>query len=148
MRIMYPIDRIMTYHKFTTKCLSLKHSKVALIVLVLSLLVLSAPMAFYSCDVLNSPNVILSSIDDLRADHLGCYGYNRNTSPNIDFFSKRSILFKRSYVHEPWTLPSHISMLTSLYPITHGVDRRHSLDPVIVTLAEALKVKAMWPWVL
>jgi len=87
----------------------------------------------------SSPNIILISIDALRADHLRCYGYSRNTSPNIDSFAKRSILFKHCYAHEIWTLPSHMSMLTSLYPITHGVCGDHGLNPAIVTLAEVLK---------
>jgi choline-sulfatase len=94
---------------------------------------------FYDRSRLDGPNIILISIDALRADHLGCYGYSRNTSPNIDSFTKRNILFKNCYVHEPWTLPSHISMLTSLYTITHGVDKEHALNPVIVTLAEVLE---------
>lgn len=87
------------------------------------------------------PNVILISIDTLRADHLGCYGYSRNTSPNIDSFAKDNILFENCFVHEPSTAPSHMSMLTGLYPVTHGVSRRsaHALDKSTKTLAEILK---------
>ena len=105
----------------------------------LSLLILNVAIVFYGCNVLKSPNIVLISIDDLRADHLGCYGYRRNTSPNIDSFAKRNILFKNCYVHQPWTLTSHISMVTSLYPITHSVDMSHILDQAIVTLAEVLE---------
>ena len=87
---------------------------------------------------LHCPPIILISIDDLRADHLGCYGYQRNTSPTIDSFAKEGILFKNCFIPEPWTLSSHLSMLTSLYPITHGTDMTHSMHPAIVTLAEVL----------
>jgi arylsulfatase A-like enzyme len=62
------------------------------------------------------PNVILISIDTLRADHLGCYGYDFDTSPYIDEFARESVLFKNAKSQIPWTLSSHISFLTSLYP--------------------------------
>jgi arylsulfatase A-like enzyme len=62
------------------------------------------------------PNVILISIDTLRADHLGCYGYDFDTSPYIDEFARESVLFKNAKSQIHWTLPSHISFLTSLYP--------------------------------
>ncbi|HEX3035185.1 MAG TPA: sulfatase, partial [Thermodesulfobacteriota bacterium] len=86
------------------------------------------------------PNVILISIDTLRADHLSCYGYSRNTSPNIDRFAKDSVLFKNTIAQAPWTLPSHMSLFTSLYPSSHGVilkDRR--LDNKHLTIAEILQ---------
>lgn len=53
------------------------------------------------------PPVILISIDALRADHVGCYGYQRDTTPFIDSFAKEGILFKSCYIPEPWTLTSH-----------------------------------------
>ena len=61
------------------------------------------------------------SIDTLRPDHLGCYGYYRNTSPNLDQLSKESIIFKNCYSTTSWTLPAHISLLTSLTPANHQV---------------------------
>ncbi|RLE41833.1 hypothetical protein DRJ48_04785 [Candidatus Woesearchaeota archaeon] len=70
-------------------------------------------------------NLILISIDTLRADHLGCYGYPRNTSPNIDKLAAKSLLFENFYSVAPWTLPSHASMFTSLYPSQHGA---HSIN--------------------
>ena len=127
------------YSKKFNKFIAVKYSRVASPFLVLSVLILNLTILFYSGNDSKIPNIILISIDDLRADHLGCYGYKRNTSPHIDSFAKRNIIFKNCYVHQPWTLPSHISMLTSLYPITHGVDMSHSLEPAIVTLAEVLK---------
>lgn len=87
------------------------------------------------------PNVILVSIDALRADHVGCYGYHRNTTPNIDAFANESVLFKNAFVHDGWTLPSHLSMLTGLYSMTHGVgaDYTTPLPFGIRTLSELLK---------
>lgn len=64
-------------------------------------------------------SVILISLDTLRADHLGCYGYTRDVSPNIDKLAEESFLFTRAYSNSNWTLPTHISMFTSLYPVQH-----------------------------
>ena len=61
-------------------------------------------------------NVILISLDTLRADHMGSYGYFRDTSPNIDSFARQSILFKNAFSHSSWTAPSHASLFTSFYP--------------------------------
>jgi arylsulfatase A-like enzyme len=69
----------------------------------------------------NARNLVLISIDTLRADHLGLYGYGMSTSPNIDRFFADGVVFGRAYSQTPWTLPSHVSMLTGLYPSTHGV---------------------------
>lgn len=118
--------------------LTSRYSNVILTFVVLSLLFLNTTVVFGN-RASEGPDVILVSIDDLRADHLGCYGYSRHTSPHIDAFAKGGIIFSHCYVPEPWTLPSHVSMLTSLYPITHGVDKTHRLEPAVVTLAEVLK---------
>lgn len=64
-------------------------------------------------------NIILISIDTLRSDHLGCYGYVKDTSPYLDKFCSDSVLFMNNYSHSPSTLPSHMTMLTSLYPYRH-----------------------------
>lgn len=66
------------------------------------------------------PNVLLISIDTLRADHLGCYGYHRDTSPNLDAFARESVLFERAIAPTSWTLPSHMTMLTGLGISAHG----------------------------
>ncbi len=85
-------------------------------------------------------NVILVSIDSLRADHLGCYGYPKETSPNLDAFSRSACLFEQAITQAPWTLPAHASLLTAKYPITHGVDRsRRRLAGTAKTLAVWLK---------
>lgn len=65
--------------------------------------------------------VILISIDTLRADHLGTYGYGRLTSPMIDLFASEGTVFEDANSTAPWTLPSHASMLTGLYPMSHHV---------------------------
>jgi arylsulfatase A-like enzyme len=83
--------------------------------------------------------IILISLDTLRADHLGAYGYYRDTSPFIDAFAKESVLFEHAVVQAPTTLPSHMSIMTSLYPHSHGVKRDRSLPPENLTLAELLQ---------
>lgn len=90
----------------------------------------------------NRPNVVLISLDTLRADHLGCYGYSRNTSPNIDRIARNGTIFKNAIAQAPWTAPSHISLFTSTYPIQHGVESYSNLRKLsrrFVTLAERLK---------
>lgn len=65
-------------------------------------------------------NVILISLDTLRASNLSCYGYSRNTSANIDAFASEGTMFSNAASSSDWTLPSHMSMLTSLYPFEVG----------------------------
>jgi arylsulfatase A-like enzyme len=84
-------------------------------------------------------NVILISLDTLRADHLGCYGRGRNTSPAIDSLAAAGVRFADASSASPWTLPSHVTMLTGLYPSRHGVkDYVHQLPAERETLAEIL----------
>ncbi|MEE9504195.1 MAG: sulfatase-like hydrolase/transferase, partial [Thermodesulfobacteriota bacterium] len=66
-------------------------------------------------------NIVLITIDALRADHLSCYGYNRTTSPNIDKIAEDGIIFKNAIAPSSWTAPSMASLFTSVYPINHGV---------------------------
>jgi len=66
-------------------------------------------------------NVVLISIDTLRPDYLGCYGHEGGLSPAIDAFARAGTLFEDVTSASPWTLPSHASMLTGMYPSTHGV---------------------------
>ena len=85
------------------------------------------------------PNVILISVDTLRADHLGCYGYQRPTSPSIDLLARRGVRFDQAFSQSSWTLPSHLSLLTSRYPHSHGVETdKQRLPDDVTTLAEAL----------
>ena len=66
-------------------------------------------------------NVLFISIDTLRADHLGAYGYGRETSPAIDALAAQSVVFENAYSTSYHTADSHMSMFTSLYPSVHGV---------------------------
>ncbi len=66
------------------------------------------------------PNVVLISIDTLRADHLSAYGYPVRTTPFIDSLARKGLLFEEAVTPLPSTTPSHASMLTSLYPPRHG----------------------------
>ncbi|MCK4298828.1 MAG: sulfatase [Planctomycetes bacterium] len=86
-------------------------------------------------------NLILISIDTLRADHLGCYGYREDTSPHIDRFAEGALRFSRARSSVGVTLPSHATMFTSLYPGTHKADVILSipLAPEVTTLAEVLR---------
>jgi arylsulfatase A-like enzyme len=84
--------------------------------------------------------VILISVDTLRADHLSCYGYERPTSPYLDALATESALFVNVYAPSPWTLPSHVSMLTGLNTVRHQVNREDQrMNPELMTLAELLK---------
>lgn len=68
-------------------------------------------------------NVLLISIDTLRADHLSLYGYGRQTSPALDAWAERSAaVFERTVAAAPWTLPSHVSMLSGLDAVRHGIN--------------------------
>jgi len=92
-----------------------------------------------------SCNIILISVDTLRADHLGCYGYERNTSPHVDALASDSVTFLNTYASSPWTLPSHVSMLTSLHGVNHQVSYEdESMDPSIITLADVLRVNQFY----
>jgi arylsulfatase A-like enzyme len=85
-------------------------------------------------------NVILVSIDTLRADHLGAFGYARDTSPFIDGLARRGVRFERAFAPASWTLPSHMSLLTSTYPHTHRVENVERVLPdATPTLAERLR---------
>jgi arylsulfatase A-like enzyme len=68
------------------------------------------------------PNVLLISIDALRADHLSCYGYDRHTSPVLDDLAAHGIRFSKAFVNTHGTAPSHTTLLSSLYQETHSVD--------------------------
>jgi arylsulfatase A-like enzyme/Flp pilus assembly protein TadD len=85
-------------------------------------------------------NVLLITLDTTRADHLGCYGYPAAKTPSLDGLAREGIRFARVYCPAPMTLPSHISILSGLYPVTHGVrNNGHVLAAGIKTLAEILK---------
>ena len=81
--------------------------------------------------------VVLVTIDTLRADHLGTYGYPRNTSPFLDRLASEGVAFEAARATSSHTTPSHASLFTGLYPVEHGVrNNGETLDPSIPTLAE------------
>jgi arylsulfatase A-like enzyme len=88
-------------------------------------------------------NIFIIDIDLLRADALPCYGYDRNTAPNICSFAKKSVIFNDNYATATWTLPSIFSTTTSLYESFHGVHNEYvdKLSQEIPTLAETLQKK-------
>jgi arylsulfatase A-like enzyme len=87
-----------------------------------------------------NPNVLFISIDTLRKDHLGIYGYDRPTSPQIDALAKSGIVFDNMISTSSWTLPAHASMLTGKYPAFHGLqDDGVKLAPSVPTIAEYYK---------
>jgi arylsulfatase A-like enzyme len=85
-----------------------------------------------------APNVLLIVVDTLRADHLSVYGYARPTSPNLDRLAGNGLLFKNAVSASSWTLPSHGSILTGLYPHHHGAQAEDNLGTGFRTLGEAL----------
>ena len=88
-------------------------------------------------------NLLLVTIDTLRADHLPAYGYTKIHTPNLDRLANESFVFEDAVAQVPMTLPSHTSILTGLIPPAHGVHDNAGfiLDPKVTTLAEILKSK-------
>lgn len=85
-------------------------------------------------------NVIIITLDTLRADHLSCYGYPRPTTPVLDRMAAQGIRFARAYSHCERTNPSHASILTGLHPRTHGViNCRMPMSPQVETLQKMLR---------
>lgn len=84
------------------------------------------------------PSAILISIDTLRADHVGGYGYLPVTTPTLDRLAKQGITFLRTTSASPWTLPSHASLLTSTFPTVNQADDQHPLPDNLVRLPELL----------
>lgn len=93
----------------------------------------------------SSPNLILISIDTLRADHLGCYGYERPTTPTLDRLCQDAVVYEQAIAPAPSTLHSHASMLTSLIPHHHGAGwgGKTKLADEALTLTEVLRDAGM-----
>lgn len=94
----------------------------------------------YQIPETDQTNIILISLDTVRPDHLGCYGYSKNTSPVMDRLAADSVLFKNTYSTTSWTLPGHVSLLTSTDCLNHQVYfRLQKIDPDMLTLADILR---------
>jgi arylsulfatase A-like enzyme len=88
----------------------------------------------------NGRNLLLITLETTRADHLGAYGYRRDTTPRIDALAREGVLFESFLTVSPRTNPSLASMMTSRYPHEHGVrNLLLTLEPGNRTLAEVLR---------
>ena len=110
----------------------------ALIVLVLAIWVVVTPE---QAPAWKPGNVLVITVDTLRSDHLGCYGYEHIKTPNIDRLAEQGTMFQNAIAQVPLTLPSHVSLFTSTYPQFNAVrvNGRNRLDVSAVTLAERLQ---------
>jgi len=92
-------------------------------------------------DAKRQPNVVVITIDTLRADHLGCYGYKQIRTPNIDALAAESARFERAYTPVPVTLPAHTAIFTGTYPTLSGMHdfSGNKLNATQPTLASVLK---------
>ncbi|MDP2310011.1 MAG: sulfatase [Pseudomonadota bacterium] len=85
------------------------------------------------------PNVVLLVVDTLRRDHVGAYGYARDTTPHLDALAGQGVRFSRAWSTSSWTLPAHASLFTGLHPSVHGAIEAHPrLELGPATLAGAL----------
>ena len=86
-------------------------------------------------------NVLIITVDTLRADHVGCYGYRPIKTPQIDALAGEGVLFEKAFTPVPTTLPAHVSLFTGTYPITHGIKNNgtFALTESAVTLAEQIQ---------
>jgi len=90
----------------------------------------------------SSPDIVIVAIDTLRPDHLGCYGYDRATSPEIDALAAESIVFEGAFAAGIPTMPSFTTLLTGLHPYRHGIVSHISkrrLAEKILSLPQLLK---------
>jgi arylsulfatase A-like enzyme len=103
---------------------------------------------------LRQPNVLLITVDTLRADHLGSYGFTGAHTPNLDQLARQGVRFNRAICQLPQTNPSHAALLTGLYPSTNGL-KIHMVDkihPGIPTMAGVFaqagyRTGAIYSWV-
>ncbi len=88
-----------------------------------------------------SPNILFITVDSLRADRLGCYGYEKPTTPHLDALAREGVLFEKAFSTSSWTSPSSASLFTGLLPYEHGVlsENGNHLGYAHQTLAEALQ---------
>src|SRR5438876_5909363 len=100
-----------------------------------------APQRYARGAATAGPNVVFVTIDTLRADHLGCYGYRQIRTPNIDALASESARFEHSYTPVPVTLPAHTVIFTGTYPAFSGIHdfSGNKLNPKQATLASVLK---------
>jgi len=100
------------------------------------LALLAVCFALFACakapDPKHPPNVVLITLDTLRADHMSLYGYERDTTPFLKEFAKTADVFTRCYATSPWTLPTHASIFTGLFPYEHGARQYLGEKPLVL----------------
>ncbi len=96
---------------------------------ILVLLGLLLPVFLACAEAPSGPDILLITVDALRPDHLGLYGYARETSPNLDHWFSDGLIFDQAYATQSNTAPSIISLLTGQYPQEHGVRLLYQLVP-------------------
>ncbi|MBN1272418.1 MAG: sulfatase [Candidatus Aminicenantes bacterium] len=117
------------------------------ILIVLTVLLIGMALLLFILPRSKPLNVVLISIDTLRPDHLGCYGYTRPTSPTIDRLAREGVRFERAFSSTSWTLPAHLALFTGLPDLVHRVmteDER--LDDNRITIAEIFKRNGYRTW--
>ncbi|MBK8984760.1 MAG: sulfatase [Chloroflexi bacterium] len=88
---------------------------------------------------MKKPDIVLIVLDTQRADRIGAYGYKPDLTPNLDRFANRGVVFEQAVSPAQWTIPSHASLFSGLYPTAHQVTQSsHTLSPDIPHLAEVL----------
>jgi len=88
-------------------------------------------------------NVLLVTLDTVRADHLGCYGYSSAETPALDGLARDGVRFTQAMAAAPLTLPSHATLLTGLVPPRHAVHQNGAaaLPPGVPTLAQSMRAR-------
>ena len=106
----------------------------------LLLLGLVGGLAWYLTGYRRPLNVLLVTFDTTRADHIGCYGFDKALTPTLDALDRDGVLFQNAFTTVPLTLPSHASILTGLYPPETGMHHngKSALNPETATLAGVL----------
>jgi arylsulfatase A-like enzyme len=88
----------------------------------------------------SKPDIVFIVLDTHRVDRLGCYGYRRDTSPNLDAFAQQSTVFEKAISPAQWTIPSHASMFSGEYPVIHQIiQASDAISDDFLTLAEYLQ---------
>lgn len=133
-------------HDFLPKSRGPGRSRIAFTILAVCALVGCDGSPVHSASPVGRPNLVVVTIDTLRADHVGCYGYFRDTTPNIDQLAEESLLFEHCQAPIAQTLPSHMSLFTGLLPHEHGIESNIGLmnasyipSPKIEMLAQHLQ---------
>jgi arylsulfatase A-like enzyme len=97
-----------------------------------------------STPAVGKPNVVLVTMDTVRADHTSLYGYERDTTPHLREFASTATLYSRATATSDYTLPTHASLFSGLYPDWQGVVWSSALPPSVTTLADVLRSHGYW----